>query len=94
MFASAISALEISTKFRIGKLPEALVLASAFQEQLDAEGFDALPVGVAHAQLAGGFQERHQDPFDRVLIAQALLEGCTLVSKDAAFDAFGVQRLW
>ena len=94
IYASAVSALEISTKFRLGKLPDAPALAGAFQEQLDAEGFFPLPVQVSHAQLAGGFRDRHQDPFDRMLIAQALIEGLVLVSNEGAFDGFGVQRLW
>ncbi len=53
-----------------------------------------LSIELAHAQLAGSLQGAHKDPFDRMLAAQALLEGLVLVSNDEVFDTFGVKRLW
>jgi PIN domain nuclease of toxin-antitoxin system len=94
VFVSAVSALEVTTKFRLGKLPEAAVLAADFEKEIELEGFLPLPVTVSHARLAGGLAIPHGDPFDRVLIAQSILEGMPLVSNEALFDAFGVSRLW
>jgi PIN domain nuclease of toxin-antitoxin system len=94
VFVSAISALEVATKHRLGKLPEGERWAADFQTEMDAEGFVGLPVSVSHARLAGGLAIPRGDPFDRVLIAQSILEAMVLVSNEALFDAFGVTRLW
>lgn len=94
VFVSAASVWEITTKFRIGKLPDAGSVAHDVAAVLAAEGFEALPVSVAHAQRAGDLGGRHGDPFDRMLIAQAMIENMTLVSNERAFDAYAVKRLW
>ena len=94
VFVSAVSALEITTKHRIGKLPEYAVIAADVEKTILERGFDPLPVTVLHAQHAGVLAGAHKDPFDRILAAQALLDGFQLVSNDKAFDAFGVRRLW
>ena len=94
VFVSAVSAMEIATKFRLGKLPQARILAEAFEEQVHAEAFVPLPVTMTHGRVAGSLQIPHRDPFDRLLIAQAMLEDLILVSNEGGFDAFGVRRLW
>ena len=94
VFVSAASAWEMATKYRIGKLPDARVVAEDISGTLTEEGFNELPVSVRHAQRAGGLIGHRQDPFDRMLIAQAILDDLTLVSNERAFDAYGVQRLW
>ena len=94
ILVSAASAWEIATKYRIGKLPDAQVVADDISGTVAAEGFGELAVSVRHAQRAGSLSGRHKDPFDRMLIAQAMLEGLTLVSNERAFDAYGVKRLW
>ena len=94
ILVSAVSAFEVTTKHRLGKLPEAEILAQDFDGERRQEGFLALDVTIAHAALAGKLPGAHRDPFDRLLIAQALVEGLTLVSNEALFDGFGVQRLW
>jgi PIN domain nuclease of toxin-antitoxin system len=93
-FVSAASAWEITTRFRIGKLDDAAAIARDVAAAVAAEGFVELPISVVHAQSAGNLGGRHRDPFDRMLIAQALAEGLTLVSNERAFDAYGVKRLW
>ncbi len=60
---------------------------------ISSRGFSALPIGVQHGQ-AGDLPGAHRDPFDRMVIAQALLENLLLVSNDTLFDGFGVRRLW
>lgn len=94
VFVSAASAWEIATKHRIGRLPDARVVADDIRAVLVAEGFSELAISVGHAQRAGSLDGHHSDPFDRMLIAQAMLEDMTLVSNERAFDAYGVKRLW
>jgi len=94
VFVSAASAMEVATKFRLGKLPEAGLLATNLQEYIEEQGFRELPIGIGHGMLAGNLQIAHKDPFDRLLIAQALCETMPLVSNEALFDEFGVNRLW
>lgn len=94
IFVSAASAMEIATKFRIGKLPRAALLAREFQAIVAAQGFSELPISVRHARLAGEMAIAHKDPFDRFLVAQAQAEDMMLVSNESIFDAFGVLRLW
>ncbi len=94
VWVSAVSAIEVTTKYRIGKLPKAANLAGSFEDMVASEVFSALPISLRHAQLAGLLPIPHKDPFDRLLIAQAQTEGLTLVSNEAIFDSFGVIRLW
>jgi len=91
---SAASAMEVTTKFRIGKLPLAALLAQDFEAIVAQQGFVELPITVHHARLAGGLQIPHKDPFDRLLIAQAQAEDMVLVSNEELFDGFAVRRLW
>lgn len=91
---SAASAMEIATKFRIGRLPGAALLAQSFEEIIAEQGFGELPISVHHARLAGDMNIAHKDPFDRLLIAQAQAEDLVLVSNEALFDGFAVKRLW
>ncbi len=87
---SAATVWEIAIKRALGRLEFPL-------EELDAilarAGFELLPIGAGHAIAAGGLPRHHGDPFDRMLIAQARLEGLTLVSEDAAVAAYGVPLL-
>jgi PIN domain nuclease of toxin-antitoxin system len=95
VFVSAASAWEITTKYRLGKLPEtAGPVAVDVAAQIAREGFNELAVSVAHAQHAGAMAGSHKDPFDRLLAAQAILENMLLISNDAAVDGLGVYRLW
>ena len=94
IFVSAASAMEVATKFRIGKLPDAELLAREFEAILADQGFVELPIAVRHARMAGEMNIAHKDPFDRILIAQAQAEDMMLVSNEALFDTFAVKRLW
>ncbi len=91
---SAASAWEIATKVRLGKLPGAAGLAADIMGSLADQGFQPLSVTIEHGQRAGALPGPHRDPFDRMLIAQAILENCVLVSNETRFDAYGVARLW
>jgi len=94
IFVSAVSAWEIATKFRLGKLPGAEVVAADIAAAIASQDFIELPVTVPQGQLAGSLAPPHRDPFDRMLIAQSLLEHMPLVSIEAVFDHYGVQRYW
>jgi PIN domain nuclease of toxin-antitoxin system len=94
VFNSAASAWEIATKFRIGKLPGVAAIAADLAALLDSQGFVPLPISFVHGQLAGALPGPLRDPFDRMLIAQAIHEDMVLVSNEVGFGAYGVRRLW
>jgi PIN domain nuclease of toxin-antitoxin system len=94
VFVSAASAWEIATKHRLGKLPGAEAVAQDIGGCIAAQGFTALAITMADAERAGRLPGPHRDPFDRMLIAQALARDITLVSNEAIFDAYGARRLW
>jgi len=94
VLVSAASAWEIATKQRIGKLPIWPWPAGGFDGMVAAEGFTSLPIQARHAWQAGTLDWSHRDPFDRMLAAQAMLEGLTLVSRDAIFAERSVSVLW
>jgi PIN domain nuclease of toxin-antitoxin system len=94
VFVSAASIWEASIKFRLGRFPEAEVLLDNPGRVLDSMGIDALPISLEHARMAGSTRGAHRDPFDRMLAAQARLEGMTLASADKVFDTLGIARLW
>ncbi|MCY4621868.1 MAG: type II toxin-antitoxin system VapC family toxin [bacterium] len=91
---SAASAWEITTKYRLGRLPGAAVLADNIAGAIAGEGFEPLPVTVEDAARAGLLPGPHRDPFDRMLIAQAMSRDLVLVSVESLFDSYGVRRLW
>ena len=94
VFVSAASVWELATKHRAGRLPGIGALMQDVQGALAAQGFVGLAIELRHAQVAGSLPPPHRDPFDRMLMAQAMLEDMLLVSNEAPFDAYGVQRLW
>jgi PIN domain nuclease of toxin-antitoxin system len=94
VFVSAASAWEIATKYRLGKLPEADLVALDVASTIESQQFTPLAVSIRHGQAAGALPGSHRDPFDRMLVAQAMLEDLTLVSNERVFDLYGVKRLW
>ena len=94
IFASAVSAWEIATKHRLGKLDLPALTLQRYQSLLAADGFQQLAINTNHALLAGSFTQPHRDPFDRILAAQAQIEQLTLISCDPTLAQFGIQPLW
>lgn len=86
VFVSAATAWEISLKSSLGKLRAPDDLAA----QLESNGFTSLPISLAHALVAGSLPRHHDDPFDRMLVAQAQLEELSVVTRDFRFAAYGV----
>ena len=94
LFVSAASAWEISTKVRLGKLPEAVVFEQEFLNDIEAAGYTLLPIDAASALRAGRFTAEHRDPFDRMIAAQAIAGDLLVLSNNAKLDTFGVRRIW
>ncbi len=91
---SAASAWEITTKHRLGKLPEAEGISVDVAGEIARQGFEEMPITVDEAARAGSLPGLHRDPFDRLLTAQALSRNLVLVSIEPLFDRYGVRRLW
>jgi len=89
IFVSIASVWEIAIKRASGKL----AFAAPIAETVAKLGFELLPISATHAEHAGGLPRHHGDPFDRLLIAQAMLEGLVLGTQDAALGRYGVPRL-
>ena len=94
IYFSPITAMEIATKVRIGKLDMARPLASGFADQMVARNFVELPLSAAHAELAGSFRSGNNDPWDRLLAAQARVENLGLITNDGKMDDLGVRIFW
>jgi PIN domain nuclease of toxin-antitoxin system len=89
VFVSAASAWEISVKRASGTLEASFDIATALERNAMIE----LPIQVAHAVTAGELPQHHRDPFDRMLVAQAQLEGLTLVADDDEIAKYEVELL-
>jgi PIN domain nuclease of toxin-antitoxin system len=87
VFVSAVTAWEIAIKHALGRLKFPI---EQFDDIMLRMGFDALPILPTHAIAAGGLPRHHDDPFDRMLIAQARIERLALVSSDSAVARYDV----
>lgn len=94
LFLSIVSLWEIQIKSGLGKLPLPLPLAEIIQEQQARHDLQILPVTPEHIYALSGLPPHHKDPFDRLLIAQALTEGLPLASVDGAFSLYPVSTIW
>lgn len=91
---SSASAWEIAIKHALGRLPGAEVILNAYPRHLRTLRARELPISSEHAILTAALPDAHRDPFDRMLAAQARVEGALLVSGDRVFDLLGATRLW
>jgi len=94
LFLSTASAWEISTKHRIGKLPEADAIVDDLPGLLTRARIEPLAITLEDALLAGSMKYAHRDPFDRMIIAQARLRNIAIVTNDAAFNGFDADVIW
>ncbi len=89
VYVSAVSGWEIAIKTSLGRLrPRRTVEDAVFES-----GFEALPIRLFHAAEVATLPWHHRDPFDRLLVAQALTERLTLVSRDDVFREYGIKLL-
>lgn len=91
---SIVSLWEITIKYSLGRLQLALPLPDFINIHLTPGKVRLLPIEVAHLLTLASLPHHHRDPFDRLLIAQALTENVPMVSADGSFDAYGLQRIW
>ena len=94
IFVSPVSVYELQRKLAIGKLPQAESLIQNFESRIIDYDFRFLPITARHALLAARLEWDHRDPFDRLLVAQAVEERCSLVTTDPRFSDVDVHILW
>lgn len=95
LYASAASAWEIGTKFRLGRLSKAEAVVHGYADHLTRLRARELPISAHHALTAGMLTWDHRDPFDRVIAAQCMIESIPLVTADRTLTAFpGVNAIW
>lgn len=91
VYVSAATGWEIAIKVGLGKLTADMdEIASAIEDV----GFDELAVRIAHARRLRTLPAHHRDPFDRMLVAQALEEGLTIVTRDRQLTTYGAPTMW
>jgi len=90
VLVSAASGWEVALKIGIGKLR----LDEPFDGMVADSEFTELPVTLAHAERVHALPRHHRDPFDRMLVAQALSEAATLITHDRGFEPYGVPTVW
>ena len=93
-WVSIASGWEMAIKSQLGKLDLPRPFAVLFPGTLEALGFSIVPLQAGHLHRYHALPLHHRDLFDRLLVAQALADGFTVVGNDAAFDAYGVTRIW
>jgi PIN domain nuclease of toxin-antitoxin system len=91
---SIASCWEVAIKVGLGKLDLGESSRTFLPREIAANYFELLPITLDHATGVDGLPMHHRDPFDRVLVAQAIAESLTVVGADSAFDSYGVTRLW
>ncbi|MGK7894729.1 MAG: type II toxin-antitoxin system VapC family toxin [Xenococcus sp. (in: cyanobacteria)] len=94
LFLSLVSIWEIQIKSQLGKLTFDLPLADLIKRQQEVNALYLLPIEVTHIYNLASLPNHHRDPFDRLLMAQALVEKINLISIDKVFDQYPVDRIW
>lgn len=94
ILVSAVSAWEIATKVRLGKLPGAEKLERDYLDVIEDAGYTLLAIDTESALRAGRLVADHKDPFDRMIAAQAQRLDIPVLSPDPLLDQFGVRRIW
>ena len=94
VLVSAATVWELSLKHHQGKFPEIQQAIGDLPGLLQADGFQALPIELAHGLRAGAYKQPHRNPFDRMLAAQAELERLVLLTADPHLSTFPCRTLW
>lgn len=94
LFLSLASIWEMQIKLQIGKLTLNLPLPELIEDQCQTNGLQLLSIETSHIYALNNLLSHHKDPFDRLLIAQAIVEKIPLLSIDEVFDNYPIQRLW
>lgn len=91
---SIASLWEMSIKSSLGKLSVTISFLDLVETQVKPNDIVLLPIGPAHLDTLRTLPFHHRDPFDRLLIAQSMVEGSVVLSRDAAFDSYPIRRIW
>lgn len=95
LLVSAVSAMEVATKVRLGKLEPARHLVATWSARVQDLQASELGISAQHGLLAGSLEWAHRDPFDRLLVAQGLVENVTLVTSDSQMSSIsGLRVRW
>jgi PIN domain nuclease of toxin-antitoxin system len=94
VLVSAATVWELSLKYHQGQWPGLQQAIGDLSGLLQADGFQPLPIGLAHGLRAGANNQPHRDPFDRMLAAQAELERLVLLTADPQLSSFPCRTLW
>jgi PIN domain nuclease of toxin-antitoxin system len=94
IYLSLVSLWEMQIKLGLGKLKLPVSLPMAVQKAVTGVGLEILPLQAEHIYKLSDLPFHHRDPFDRLLIAQALHEQMVVIGNDSAFDAYGIERIW
>ncbi|HST04461.1 MAG TPA: type II toxin-antitoxin system VapC family toxin [Chloroflexia bacterium] len=94
IYLSMASVWEIAIKISVGKLKIDQELDSFLYDQLNLNRMSIINISIEHVSKVANMPFHHRDPFDRLIIAQSINEQMPIVSRDEAFDAYGVTRIW
>lgn len=94
VWLSVASVWELAIKRSLGKLETDIPLAQLLDSQCEAMAVEILPIQRGHALAVEALPFHHRDPFDRLIVAQAIVEGLAVASTDESFDSYPVQRIW
>jgi len=94
LLLSAASVWEMAIKVGLGKLTLSLPYRQWINQAIADLGLAILPITVDYADVQSGLPRHHGDPFDRLIVAQAVVEGIPIISSDAQLDAYGINRIW
>lgn len=94
ILVSPASYWEIAIKVKLGKYPLSVPYLTLITQGIDSNGFKVLPIEPKHTEMLTTLPLHHGDPFDRLMVAQAMVENISLVSVDVAFDLYAVTRIW
>ncbi len=94
VFVSPVSHWEIAIKISLGRYVIKHDFVAFWETAMSASRFQFLPITLQHSALLASMPFHHKDPFDRLLVAQSTVEGAALLSRDRAFDPYGVTRVW
>jgi len=93
-YLSIASVWEIAIKVNLGKLDIVQPIGPFILEQLQENDINLFDIRFQHAIKVAELPLHHRDPFERIIIAQSLVENIPLLSKDEIFDTYGIQRIW
>ncbi len=94
VFLSIASIWEMAIKLSLGKLHLGQPFDQFIANQLESNNISPLDISIKHAAAIADLPFHHRDPFDRLLVAQSLVEGYPILSADITLDAYGVMRRW